>query len=617
MIRSKSKFWSLLLVMVLVLAACGGGSDDAAEEAGESSGEESVTQTTTASSSSGSSSSDSGLTGEILIDGSSTVFPITQAVAEEFTAVNPGVQISVGVSGTGGGFKKFCPGETDISDASRPIKAKERDLCAENGTTYTELQVGVDALSVVVPTSNDFATCLTTEELGAIWGADSTVSNWNQVRSSFPNVALDLYGPGTDSGTFDFFNEELTEDNGGSRSDYTASEDDNVLVNGVSGSAGGLGYFGLAYYEENKDKLTAVEVDAGDGCVGPEGAFTGTYGLARPLFIYVNDAKVNDPVITAFVDFYFDSLDPIVEAVGYIPMLADAGARQLEYWQVVTGKALSGEILIDGSSTVFPITQAVAEEFTAVHPNVNISVGVSGTGGGFKKFCPGETMISDASRPIKDKEKALCEENGVNYLEVQVGIDALSVVVPTSNDWATCLTTAELTSIWGADSTISNWNQVRAGFPDVALDLYGPGTDSGTFDFFNEELTEDNGGSRSDYTASEDDNVLVNGVSGSAGGLGYFGLAYYEENKDKLTAVEVDAGDGCQPPEAAFEGNYFLARPLFIYIAESAKGMSAVREFVDFYFVAMDAIVPAVGYVPMLAEQKMASLMSWSAFSRG
>ncbi len=591
MIRSKSKFWSLLLVMVLVLAACGGGSDDAAEEAEESGGEESATQTTAASSSDGS----SGLTGEILIDGSSTVFPITQAVAEEFTALNPDVQISVGVSGTGGGFKKFCPGETDISDASRPIKAKERNLCAENGTTYTELQVGVDALSVVVPTSNDWATCLTTEELGAIWGADSTVSSWNQVRSSFPDVAIDLYGPGTDSGTFDFFNEEITEDLGGSRSDYTASEDDNVLVNGVSGSAG-------------------------DGCVGPEGAFTGTYGLARPLFIYVNDAKANDPVIKAFVDFYFDSLDPIVEAVGYIPMLPDAAARQLEYWQVVTGKPLSGEILIDGSSTVFPITQAVAEEFTAVHPNVNISVGVSGTGGGFKKFCPGETMISDASRPIKDKEKALCEENGVNYLEVQVGIDALSVVVPTSNDWATCLTTAELTSIWGADSTITNWSQVRAGFPDVALDLYGPGTDSGTFDFFNEELTEDNGGSRSDYTASEDDNVLVNGVSGSAGGLGYFGLAYYEENKDKLAAVEVDAGDGCdgcQPPEAAFEGNYFLARPLFIYIAESAKGMSAVREFVDFYFVAMDAIVPAVGYVPMLAEQKMASLMSWSAFSRG
>ena len=196
MIRSKSKFWSLLLVMVLVLAACGGGSDDAAEEAEESGGEESATQTTAAPSSDGS----SGLTGEILIDGSSTVFPITQAVAEEFTALNPDVQISVGVSGTGGGFKKFCPGETDISDASRPIKAKERDLCAENGTTYTELQVGVDALSVVVPTSNDFATCLTTEELGAIWGADSTVSSWNQVRSSFPDIAIDLYGPGTDSG---------------------------------------------------------------------------------------------------------------------------------------------------------------------------------------------------------------------------------------------------------------------------------------------------------------------------------------------------------------------------------------------------------------------------------
>ena len=328
MIRSKSKFWSLLLVMVLVLAACGGGSDDAAEETEESGGEESATQTTAASSSDKS----SGLTGEILIDGSSTVFPITQAVAEEFTALNPDVQISVGVSGTGGGFKKFCPGETDISDASRPIKAKERDLCAENGTTYTELQVGVDALSVVVPTSNDFATCLTTEELGAIWGADSTVSSWNQVRSSFPDIAIDLYGPGTDSGTFDFFNEEITEDLGGSRSDYTASEDDNVLVNGVSGSAGGLGYFGLAYYEENKDKLTAVQVDAGDGCQPPEAAFQGNYFLARPLFIYIAESAKGMSAVREFVDFYFVAMDAIVPAVGYVPMLAEQKMASLMSW---------------------------------------------------------------------------------------------------------------------------------------------------------------------------------------------------------------------------------------------------------------------------------------------
>lgn len=278
-------------------------------------------------------------------------------------------------------------------------------------------------------------------------------------------------------------------------------------------------------------------------------------------------------------------------------------------------KSLSGEILIDGSSTVFPITQAVAEEFTILYPDVNISVGVSGTGGGFKKFCPGEIMISDASRAIKDSEAELCKENGVNYLEVQVGIDALSVVVPTSNTWATCLTVDELNLIWTADSSVKNWNQVRDSFPDAALDLYGPGTDSGTFDFFNEEITGE-AGSRSDYTASEDDNVLVNGVSGSEGGLGYFGLAYYEENKDKLNAVQVDAGDGCQSPEAAFEGNYFLARPLFIYIAESAKDLPEVKAFVDFYFEAIDAIVPAVGYVPMLEEQKSASLNAWLEFSK-
>ena len=243
-----------------------------------------------------------------------------------------------------------------------------------------------------------------------------------------------------------------------------------------------------------------------------------------------------------------------------------------------------------------------------------ISVGVSGTGGGFKKFCPGETMISNASRAIKDKEVALCAENNTNYLEVQVGIDALSVVIPSSNDWATCLTVDELNSIWVADSSVSSWSEVRNTFPDVPIDLYGPGTDSGTFDFFNEEITGE-AGSRSDYTASEDDNVLVNGVSGSEGGLGYFGLAYYEENKDKLNAVQVDAGNGCQPPEAAFEGNYFLARPLYIYIAESVKEDEVVKAFVDFYFEAMDIIVPAVGYVPMLEDQKANALSAWQNFS--
>ena len=277
-------------------------------------------------------------------------------------------------------------------------------------------------------------------------------------------------------------------------------------------------------------------------------------------------------------------------------------------------ETLTGEILIDGSSTVFPITQAVAEEFTILNPDVKISVGVSGTGGGFKKFCPGETMISNASRAIKDKEVALCEENNTKYLEVQVGIDALSVVIPSSNDWATCLTVDELNSIWVADSSVSSWNEVRSTFPDVPIDLYGPGTDSGTFDFFNEEITGE-AGSRSDYTASEDDNVLVNGVSGSEGGLGYFGLAYYEENKDKLNAVQVDAGNGCQTPEAAFEGNYYLARPLYIYISESVKEDQVVKEFVDFYFEAMDIIVPAVGYVPMLEDQKANALSAWQNFS--
>ena len=201
-------------------------------------------------------------------------------------------------------------------------------------------------------------------------------------------------------------------------------------------------------------------------------------------------------------------------------------------------------IEIDGSSTVFPVSEAVAEEFGKIHSSVRVNVGVSGTGGGFKRFTAGDTDISDASRPIKDSEATLATENGVQYMELKVGTDGLSVMVNPQNDWAECLTVEELKKIWEPGSTISNWNQVRSDFPDRPLRLYGADTDSGTFDYFTEEIMgEGSGLSRSDYTASADDNVLVQGISGDRNALGYFGYAYYAENEDKLKLVAVDNGE--------------------------------------------------------------------------
>ena len=273
----------------------------------------------------------SGLSGTITADGSSTVGPLTAAASELFDEEgNPDVRITVGESGTGGGFEKFCAGETDLSNASRPISEEDEvPICEENSVEYQEMVVANDALTVIVPTSNDFVTCLTTEQLKTIWEpkADGEVTNWNQVDPSFPDQALDLYGPGTDSGTFDYFTDEINGEEGASRADYTPSEDDNIIVEGVAGSEGGLGYLGFTYYEENADKLNAVEIDSGDGCVAPsaETVQDGTYTpLGRPLFIYPAIASISDnEAFVAFLDFYVENDDVIAEAAQYIPLSDD------------------------------------------------------------------------------------------------------------------------------------------------------------------------------------------------------------------------------------------------------------------------------------------------------
>ena len=263
-----------------------------------------------------------GAGGTIRSDGSSTVGPLMQAAAERFQRENSGVRVTVGISGTGGGFERFCRGETDISNASRPIKDEEKKVCAEAGIEYVALPVANDALTVVVNRENDWADCLTVAHLKTIWQPGSKVASWDEVDPSFPKEPLKLYGPGTDSGTFDYFTDEINGKEGASRSDYSASEDDNVIVRGVQGDKGALGYFGFTYFEENQDTLKAVPIDGGGGCVAPsaETAQSGEYKpLSRPLFVYVKKESLDRGPVEDFVRFTLDNAEVVAEAARFVP----------------------------------------------------------------------------------------------------------------------------------------------------------------------------------------------------------------------------------------------------------------------------------------------------------
>ncbi len=284
----------------------------------------------------------------IKIDGSSTVYPITEAVAEEFQAAQK-VKVTVGESGTGGGFKKFCRGEIDIADASRPISTKEMDACKEAGIQYIELPIAYDGLTVVVNSKNDWVKSLSVDELKKIWNAGSSVKNWKDVNPAYPDKKMGLYGPGTASGTFDYFTEAINGKKGASRTDYTPSEDDNVLVQGVSGNVGGMAYFGYAYYEENKDKLRAIPISAKAGAPAvmpsPETVKNGTYQpLSRPLFLYVNaTAAAFKPEVKAFVNFYLDNAPKLVQEVKYVPLPAeDYTAVKAHFKKMKAGTGFNG-----------------------------------------------------------------------------------------------------------------------------------------------------------------------------------------------------------------------------------------------------------------------------------
>ena len=301
--------WAVLPGVVLLslsLAACGSGAD--------------------AGSSSGSDSEAASASGSVAVDGSSTVFPMSNAAYELLSEENPDIKVTVGSSGTGGGFEKFCAGETDISDASRPIKDDEEvPTCEKNGVKFTELHVATDALTVVVNKDLEGVDCLTTDQLVKLWGPGSKVNNWKQLDPSFPDQKISLFGPGTDSGTYDYMAADVIGDESETtRDDYEASEDDNVLVQGVEGTEGGTGYFGYTYFEENADRLKAVAIDDGKGCVEPsaETAQAGEYTpLARPLFIYVaNKAYTDNKAVKAYTDFYVENLETIAEAAKFIPL---------------------------------------------------------------------------------------------------------------------------------------------------------------------------------------------------------------------------------------------------------------------------------------------------------
>jgi len=314
-----------VFAMVLLISGCGGGSGD----------QQSVS-----------------------IDGSSTVFPLTEAVAEEFMKENRGARVNVGVSGTGGGFAKFLRGETAINDASRPISPGEKEKAKEKGIEYIEIPVAYDGLAVVVNPKNDWASCLTAAELEQLWTPDSDINNWSQLRDDFPDRAIDLYGPGTASGTYDYFTEAIMGESGASRSDFTASEDDNVLVQGIKGTENALGYFGLAYYEENAEDLKVLSIDpdardSGASCVAPstETVSNGTYRpLSRPLFIYVNTAKIT-PTVEKFVQFYLNNANELAADVGYVGMPSEAYDLALQRFDNRTTGTVFGAEGVDVTGT--------------------------------------------------------------------------------------------------------------------------------------------------------------------------------------------------------------------------------------------------------------------------
>ena len=324
-----SKWWLVLAasgVLALGVAACGGDDDDNGD---------------------GGSSSSGNLSGDIRVDGSSTVGPLTEAIAEEFNAENPDVKVTVGTSGTGGGFEKFCAGETDISDASREIEPDEEKACQTKGIGYDGIQVANDALTVAINPDNPVK-CMTVDQLKSVWEPKSSINSWSQIQGLEPTFDEDLalYSPGTDSGTFDFFTDKINGEEGAERTSGVndIGEDDNATVTGVQGAKGGMGYFGYSYFKENEDKVKALEIDGGNGCVAPapETAQDGSYYLSRPLFVYPSDKALQNETVDEFLKFYLDNINAVAEQVGFIPMTDEQLSKSQSQLESLTSGSAGG-----------------------------------------------------------------------------------------------------------------------------------------------------------------------------------------------------------------------------------------------------------------------------------
>jgi phosphate binding protein len=568
------------------------------------------------------------VTGDIVTAGSSTVFPLTEALAARFQDEGYTGNITIDSIGSGAGLERFCKtGETDIANSSRAIKSSEVDNCKAIGRTPVEFRVGTDALAVVVNPANEFlADGVTLEELAKIFSADA--KTWADVNPAWPAEPIQRFSPGTDSGTFDYFIEavmapaynkdaKLGEEALLKAENLQLSEDDNVLVQGVEGDKNAIGYFGYAYFQENADKLKALKING----VEPSGSSVdaGTYPLARPLFIY-SDAKImaEKPQVADFINFYLSFVNEEIDTVGYFPASEKAlNIAKGNWWQAAKGGvplpevdpgAVKGDIVSAGSSTVFPLSEAMAARFQDEGYTGNITIDSIGSGAGLERFCKtGETDIANSSRAIKSSEVDNCKAIGRTPVEFRVGTDALAVVVNPANEFlADGVTLEELAKIFSADA--KTWADVNPAWPAEPIQRFSPGTDSGTFDYFIEavmapaynkdaKLGEEALLKAENLQLSEDDNVLVQGVEGDKNAIGYFGYAYFQENADKLKALKIN---GVEPSGSSVDaGTYPLARPLFIY--SDAKIMAEkpqVADFINFYLSFVNEEIDTVGYFP-------------------
>jgi len=575
--------------------------------------------------------------GDIITAGSSTVFPVTERMAELFQNEGYTGNITVDSIGSGAGFERFCKtGETDISNASRPIKSGEVESCQAIGREPLEFRVGTDALAIVVSKDNDFVTNISMDELMLIFSGQ--VKTWNELNPAYPAEAIKVYSPGADSGTFDYFVEAVLQP--AFEKDFEKgkaallglegvqlSEDDNVLVQGVAGDKYAIGYFGYAYYIENTGKLTALSVN--DVEPNQKHVDDGTYPLARPLFVY-STAKImqEKPQVAAFIGFYLANLDDNILDVGYFPAPRNAYYSAWGAWLstqeglVINPDMVEGDIITAGSSTVFPVTERMAELFQNEGYTGNITVDSIGSGAGFERFCKtGETDISNASRPIKSGEVESCQAIGREPLEFRVGTDALAIVVSKDNDFVTNISMDELMLIFSGQ--VKTWNELNPAYPAEAIKVYSPGADSGTFDYFVEAVLQP--AFEKDFEKgkaallglegvqlSEDDNVLVQGVAGDKYAIGYFGYAYYIENTGKLTALSVNDVEPNQ--KHVDDGTYPLARPLFVYsTAKIMQEKPQVAAFIGFYLANLDDNILDVGYFPAPRNAYYSAWGAWYA----